>query len=247
MKKTVLIFYLLLLTSFFSFAQEKKDTVAKKECKWSIGIFTAPNYSYVKGIQTNNSDIGNGLYRWSFELLINYRINAHFQLITGTAFNQFGYCIKQIGPIYPNNPIPYEKYYIYYEFPAIPLQFHYNYYLKPRCLLYADLGFDLSYYLGEKWTTYYSNTPSWANPNSWSHGSLYRGAYKPPIIMPFAIAGIGMENKIYKHLYSSFSLGYEYSILPLTYSYQIASTYQFAYLYYHIYSYFFKIGVNCKL
>jgi hypothetical protein len=236
--KRLFFLFCLISFSFSAFAQGVKDTLENKEHKWGIGVFFTPNYS-------NIFESGNGLIRCDYNISVIYKINAHFQFITGAALNQFGYYIQQNNPIYPNNPPSYKRNYYYYKFIAIPVQCRYNFYTKPQCILYANIGFDLSYYLGEKDATYYSNSPSWAYPNTWTYGPYGRWAAGTSAIMPFAIASIGVENKIYKHLYSSISIGYEYSIAPLIYQTSNPANYSI-YSYYHIYSCFFKIGVDYK-
>jgi hypothetical protein len=255
------IFFLLLLISFSAFAQEKKDTstvsnvgshikwkivkeippkpIIKRdsikrynESKWSMGASVTPNYSYVTGL--NRWEKGNGLFRCNYELLLNYRINKHFQFITGIALNQYGFYIK--SNMFPPSSSIYDKDYTYYESIRIPVQCRYNFFSKPKYLLFTDLGIELSYYLQETDSSYYS----WNN--KWTSVTFYRFNVSPSFIMPFATAGIGIENKIFKHLYSSISIGFEYSLVPIIY--QTYNSQMPGLTYYNIYSCFLKAGIK---
>jgi len=84
MKKLLL--YLLLSLSFSAFAQEKKDTVAKKENRWSLNaegafVYAYPTYYFLYNPKTDITS-GFGIYvQYKFDNTLNIAFGASYDLL----------------------------------------------------------------------------------------------------------------------------------------------------------------------
>lgn len=100
MKKTIQIL-IFVLFSFSAFAQEKKDTSATKESKWSIQLLGGPDYTFPSFYF--NSETPKGLYKYSFTLLANIKINNISSFNFGVGYNSLKYKTwLSYNPFYTN-------------------------------------------------------------------------------------------------------------------------------------------------
>ena len=153
-------------------AQEQKDTIVKKESKWSLGIYASPNYSYRRIYSDasfrqydvyyrNKNDIPDYGYGISAEL--KYIINKKITITTGLNFDLLKYKTGLLDTAYAY-PDPYDlshsvTYYnilkqIYsHTFLSIPTIFNYTL-IKRRVSYFIGFGGSFSYLLKSKKINY---------------------------------------------------------------------------------------------
>ena len=217
MKKLFLIFLFLLFVSSLLNAQEQKDSIAKKECRWSIGAYVAPNYTYYKGkslllYPTNER----GASSYDLGISLNFRLNKHFKILTGGTYNHLRYKSDFNSPLFPNTNTQYRN----FLFVATPLQIQYCHKVD-NYLLFINCGGELNFLI--------QKIDGLNNANK--------------LIIPFIITGFGIEKNIYKDLFFLIGFNYQYALVPIYYSYWDGFNLHYS-ASQNLYSFSLRIGIN---
>jgi hypothetical protein len=196
------------------------NTVNKQNASnWEFGIHYSPNYSLFNGVSKFHYTDGDGTIE-NFGL--GYNVGITFKKTFKRIFNfETGLCYNRFSF---NYSLPYFGSRNYkYDFVGIPLQLQYNY-IRIKNTFFISLGCELNHYMGSNSMPY----------------------VKQFFINPFGTVALGIEPKLYRKLYASFSLGFKYAILPYKETYYMGDAgYQEAPQ--HFYSYFLKTGLLYKL
>ena len=164
------------------------DPIRKQnENNLSIGIDFCPNYSSYKGVSKHYYPPGyvtKEKWEYGYKMGITIKKNIKKHIQITTGLYYNRFSFSYIFKYTGTDTV-------WYEFVAIPIQLQYNY-TRTNYAVFFNLGFEL-------------------NHLNYARFESFQKQYK---ILPFGIVTFGLENKLYKKLYSSLGIGFQYSLLP---------------------------------